>query len=60
MPPCQAQRPKALSHLNKIVWEAGPAARPPDWSLVPARQRPGAQRAFAQYLEQRERAAQAE
>ncbi len=42
--------PRSLAQMNKIVWEAGPAARPPKWDLVPARQRQGAQRAFGQYL----------
>jgi hypothetical protein len=46
-----------LGHVDKIVWEAGPAARPPKWELVPRAQRAGAERAFAQYLEQQRRRA---
>jgi len=38
--------------VRKVVWEAGPAARRPDWSLVPDRQRIGAQQAFNTYLTQ--------
>jgi len=30
----------------KIRWEAGPAALPPDWSLVPEHMRRGASMAF--------------
>ena len=40
----------SLSHVDKIVWEAGPAARPPDWRLVAEERRAGAQRAFDAYL----------
>jgi len=36
----------SLSHVDKIVWEAGPAARQPDWKLLPEDQRAGAARAF--------------
>ena len=36
----------SLSHVDKIVWEAGPAARRPDWALLPEAQRAGAARAF--------------
>ena len=46
-----------LGHVNKIVWESGPAARPPKWDLIPERQRQGAQKAFAQYLDQQRRRA---
>jgi hypothetical protein len=42
--------PRSLGHVNKIVWEAGPAARPPNWALVPRAQRQGAELAFQQYL----------
>jgi len=37
----------SLPHVDKIVWEAGPAARPPDWTLLPEAKRSGAARAFA-------------
>lgn len=33
----------------KIRWEAGPAADPPDWSLLPPRMRRGAELAFGAY-----------
>ena len=36
----------SLSDVDKIVWEAGPAARQPDWKLLPEDQRAGAARAF--------------
>lgn len=35
-----------VARLDKIVWEAGPAARDPDWSVLPADRRDGAVRAF--------------
>lgn len=35
-----------VARLDKIVWEAGPAARDPDWSVLPAERRAGAVRAF--------------
>lgn len=40
----------SLSHVDKIVWEAGPAARPPNWSLIAEERRAGARRAFDAYL----------
>ena len=36
-----------VARLDKIVWEAGPAARDPDWSVLPADRRAGAVRAFS-------------
>jgi hypothetical protein len=35
-----------VAMLDKIVWEAGPAARDPDWSVLPPDRREGAMRAF--------------
>lgn len=35
-----------VAWLDKIVWEAGPAARDPDWSVLPEERRGGAVRAF--------------
>lgn len=35
-----------VAMLDKIVWEAGPAARDPDWSVLPEDRRMGAIRAF--------------
>jgi hypothetical protein len=46
--------PQNLAHVDKIVWEAGPAAREPRWDLVPMRQRSGAERAFAQFRDGRD------
>ena len=34
---------------QKVRWEAGPAAAPPDWSLIPKRLRRGAELAFDSY-----------
>lgn len=46
-PPSGARSSRAaLPDLDKILWEAGPAARPPDWTLIPEQRRPGAIRAF--------------
>ena len=56
-------RPVALSHHRqaggaregvalagvKIRWEAGPAAGPPDWSILKAQHQPGARAAFAAF-----------
>jgi hypothetical protein len=35
-----------IAMMDKIVWEAGPAARAPDWSVLPPDRRSGAIRAF--------------
>lgn len=35
-----------VAMMDKIVWEAGPAARAPDWSVLPPERRAGAMRAF--------------
>lgn len=35
-----------VAMMDKIVWEAGPAARAPDWSVLPPDRRVGAIRAF--------------
>ena len=35
-----------VAWMDKIVWEAGPAARAPDWSTLPPERRAGAVRAF--------------
>lgn len=43
-----------LALEQKVRWEAGPAAAPPDWSLVPERLRRGAAVAFDAY-ERRQR-----
>ncbi|MCB9705839.1 MAG: hypothetical protein H6711_28510 [Myxococcales bacterium] len=43
----------SLPHVDKIVWEDGPAARPPDWTLIAEERRVGAQRAFAAHLHAR-------
>ena len=40
---------RSLSHVPKIVWEAGPAARPPVWELLAEEKRAGAQRAFEMF-----------
>jgi hypothetical protein len=42
---------RSLPHVPKIVWEAGPAARPPAWELLPEEKRAGAQRAFEVFSE---------
>lgn len=39
-----------VARMDKIVWEAGPAARPPDWSVLPPERQAGAMRAFANHL----------
>lgn len=36
-----------LKGRAKVVWEAGPAARPPDWTVLPEHRRQRAARAFA-------------
>ena len=36
-----------VAMLDKIVWEAGSAARAPDWNVLPPDRREGAIRAFA-------------
>ena len=41
----------SLPEADKIVWEAGPAARPPDWTLVAEERREGARKAFAHFLD---------
>lgn len=41
----------SLPDVDKIVWEAGPAARPPDWSLIAEDRRAGARRAFDAFLQ---------
>jgi len=43
----RATATRSKPQTSKIAWEGGPAALPPDWSLVPAERRVGAQRAFA-------------
>ena len=35
-----------VARMDKIVWEAGPAARAPDWSVLSPERRAGAIRAF--------------
>lgn len=41
----------SLADADKIVWEAGQAARPPHWALVPPERRGGAIRAFDAFSE---------
>lgn len=41
----------SLAEVDKIVWEAGEAARPPRWELVPPERRGGAIRAFDAFSE---------
>jgi hypothetical protein len=35
-----------VAMMDKIVWEAGPAARAPEWEALPEERRRGAMRAF--------------
>jgi len=42
---------------GKIRWEAGPAASPPDWNLLPPQHRPGARTAFESFSRSRRAAA---